>query len=176
MDVMGTRSQEHSVIEQLNRRFRPVLMAYFLRRIHNHAEAEDMTQEVFLRLASHPDTDMRSPEAFVFQVAANLLRDRGRRAKVRQDYQNSVSLLDGRGIDPLDPLTIASDRETLSLLKRGIADLPARMRSVFLLCCMDGASRKSLADAYGVSISTIDRDLARALATLTIKIKGEDGQ
>ncbi|MGE5501703.1 MAG: hypothetical protein ACM3W4_07240 [Ignavibacteriales bacterium] len=31
---------------QLDRRFRPALMAFFLRRIANHAEAEDLAQEV----------------------------------------------------------------------------------------------------------------------------------
>ena len=65
--------------EQLNRRFRPALMAFFLRRIGNHAEAEDLTQEVFARLMAMGAENLHQADAYVFQMAANLLRDRGRR-------------------------------------------------------------------------------------------------
>jgi RNA polymerase sigma-70 factor (ECF subfamily) len=34
--------------EALNRRWRPALVAFFLRRVRSHAEAEDLTQEVFV--------------------------------------------------------------------------------------------------------------------------------
>ena len=72
----------------LSQRFRPALMAFFLRRIRNHAEAEDLTQDVLARLASHASTiDPARPDAYVFQTAANLLRDRWRRAKIRAQHE-----------------------------------------------------------------------------------------
>lgn len=164
---------EKANFTQLNRRFRPVLMAYFLRRLRNHSEAEDMTQEVFLRLAGHDEVEMQSPEAYIFQIAANLLHDRGRREKVRSEYRAGVSMIEGRGVDPLDPLRIASDREALSILRKGVAEFPERTRTIFLLCRLENMDRKIVAEAFGVSMSTIDRELARALALLTSRIRGE---
>ncbi len=173
---MAERIEEPEGFAQLNRRFRPVLMAYFLRRLRNHAEAEDMTQEVFLRLAGHEGFEMQSPEAYIFQIAANLLHDRGRREKVRSEYRAGISLIEGRGVDPLDPLRIASDREALAILRKGIDEFPERTRTIFLLCRLENMDRKIVADAFGISMSTIDRELARALAFLTSRIRGEASQ
>ncbi len=170
---MADQAEERDEFEQLNRRFRPALMAYFMRRLRNHADAEDMTQNVFLRLAAQHPAAMDSPEAYIFQIAANLLRDDARRDKVRREYRASVGMGEGRGVDPIDPLRIASDREALALLRAGIADLPERTRTIFLLSRLENVDRSALAQSYGVSISTIDRELARALAALTGRIRGE---
>jgi RNA polymerase sigma-70 factor (ECF subfamily) len=170
---MAPQAHDSGDFEQLNRRFRPALMAYFLRRLHNHADAEDLTQAVFVRLASHPE-QMDSPEAYIFQVAANLLKDRFRRDKVRTEYTAGLGAVEGRGIDPIDPLRIVSGREDLAKLREGLSALPERMRATFLLSRLENVERRALAETYGVSISTIDRDLAKALATLTRKMLGED--
>ena len=171
---MAGQAEGQDEFEQLNRRFRPALMAYFMRRLRSHADAEDMTQNVFLRLAGQQQpAEMQSPEAYIFQIAANLLRDDARRDKVRREYKAAVATADGLGIDPIDPLRIASDKEALTLLRAGIGELPERTRAVFLLSRLENVDRAALAESYGVSISTIDRELARALALLAGRIRGE---
>src|SRR3546814_4392834 len=74
--------------EALNQRFRPALMSFFLRRIHNFAEVEDLTQDVIVRISERAATiDAARPDAYVFQIAANLLRDHWRRSTVRTSYE-----------------------------------------------------------------------------------------
>ena len=86
------QSQANAAASALSERFRPALIAFFQRRIRNAAEAEDLTQEVLLRVAQKGAAiDASRPDAYVFQIAANLLRDRGRRQKVRNAYQLSLS-------------------------------------------------------------------------------------
>jgi len=71
----------------LGRRWRPVLLAYFLRRVRNHAEAEDLTQELIAKLLGRGrgrgrgggGGDFDSAEAYILQMASNLLADRARR-------------------------------------------------------------------------------------------------
>jgi len=66
----------------LDARFRAPLMGYFLTRVKNREEAEDLTQEVFVRLMAIGSLDeIDRAEAFVFRIASNLLRDRGREAR-----------------------------------------------------------------------------------------------
>ena len=46
------QAQDDNAIERFHREYRPALMAFFLRRVHNPADAEDLTQEVFIRIAA----------------------------------------------------------------------------------------------------------------------------
>ena len=99
-------------LAQLSRRFRPALMSYFLRRVRSHAEAEDLTQDVFVRLTSLDPAEWRSAEAFIFRMAANLLSDRSRRAAVRQRHATEELTNVGLGVDPLDPGRVTAARCT----------------------------------------------------------------
>jgi DNA-directed RNA polymerase specialized sigma24 family protein len=65
----------------LDARFRRPLMKFFMRRVHDVLEAEDLTQEVFTRaLSSGELSRVQRPDSFLFTVATNLLRDRHRSA------------------------------------------------------------------------------------------------
>src|SRR5688500_7184505 len=90
----------------LSREFRPALMAFFLRRIKNHAEAEDLTQEVFVRLARQNDQEIENASAFIFHIASNLLRDKIRRSKSALNYRSSMGEIDAQRVDNLDPFRI----------------------------------------------------------------------
>jgi RNA polymerase sigma-70 factor (ECF subfamily) len=77
-------SSERFAVE-LDGNFRRPLVAYFYRRVGDRAEAEDLTQEVFLRVLQQSDTfDPTRARAYIFTAAANLLRDRARRALTRR--------------------------------------------------------------------------------------------
>ncbi|MEI9927533.1 MAG: sigma factor [Sphingomonas sp.] len=71
-------------VQRLYAQFRTPLFRFFLRRVRDWDEAEDLTQDVFSRLLGSTRRDqIEAPGAFVFQVATNLLRDRGRRSAIR---------------------------------------------------------------------------------------------
>lgn len=165
-DVDVQTDVEHR-FEQLNRRFRPGLMAFFLRRLGSHAEAEDMTQEVFVRLAGVETECMQSAEAYIFRMAANLLRDRGRREKVRFDHRAEAMAAEDAGIDLLDPLRVAAGRESLAGLAAGLRELPERTRTIFILYRLENVDKRDIAQAFEISLSTLERHLTRAMAHLT---------
>lgn len=107
--------QAASDSNHLNRRWRPALMSFFLRRVRNHAEAEDLTQEVFARLLTDGGRPSQSPDSYIFQVAVNLLRDGARRSKVRTEYLRDAALLDGQDVELLDPSRVVGARAALAL-------------------------------------------------------------
>src|ERR1700744_2441971 len=75
---------ESELWRDLDQRFRGALFAYFIRRVRDPAEAEDLTQEVFTRLTRYDNSALgKDVKAFVFVVAGNLLKDRAR-SKVRK--------------------------------------------------------------------------------------------
>lgn len=161
-------------LDTLSRRFRPALMAFFMRRLSNAAEAEDMTQEVFVRLAANIPADLRSPEAYLFQMAANMLRDRARRERVRNDYRRRQQAWPDAEVDPLDPLRIATDREQLALLTSGLQELPERTRSIFVLYRLEHMEKRAIAEAFGLAVSSVDRHLTKAMVFLTKRVRGSE--
>jgi len=151
---------------RLNRRFRPALMAFFLRRIANHAEAEDLTQEVFARLVHLTPGELNHADAYIFQIAANLLRDRGRREKVREAYRFGVLASDGLGVEPIDPDRVLAGRQSLGQVAAALREVPERTRSIFILYRIEQMKKRDIAETYGISTSAVDKHLMKAMAHL----------
>lgn len=159
---------------QFNRRWRPVLMSFFLRRVRNHAEAEDLTQDVFARLLGSAETVTGSPDAYVFQVAANLLTDHARRARVRARYRENLSMTDGLDVEPFDPHKIAVGRAALESFTRNLADLPDRTRHIFILYRIEHMEQGDIAEALGISTSAVKKHVAKATAFFMARKRDEE--
>jgi RNA polymerase sigma-70 factor (ECF subfamily) len=158
-------------LTRVQKAFRPALMRYFVRRVESAAEAEDLTQEVFLRLANGGHNAAENLEAWIFTVAANLLRDRARRAQIRNDYVAGMRIVDGTGIDPLDPHRVATGREALATLLAGIDALPERTRHIFLMFRYEQMEQRTIAESFGISLSAVEKHIHRAMAALIAKMR-----
>ncbi len=150
----------------LARRWRPALLSFFLRRVRDHAEAEDLTQELIAKLLGHGGTNVAAPEAYVFQMASNLLADRARRQKVRARYREIIGFSDDPGIDPIDPFRIVAGRAELSRLAFTLTQLPERTRAIFILFRLENMAQEDIAGAFGISVSAVKKHVARAMAAL----------
>lgn len=153
------------------RRWRPALLSFFLRRVRDHAEAEDLTHELLAKLLSHHDSDLASPEAYIFQMASNLLADRARRQKVRMRYRELASRAEGVGIDTLDPFRIAAGRAELSTLTTALAALPERTQTIFILYRLENLSQDKIAETFGISVSAVKKHVARAMTSLMQEVR-----
>ena len=160
------RPSERESLDQFHRDYRPALIAFFLRRVHSHSEAEDLTQEVFIRIAGSSRSAMRHPDAYIFQVAANLLRDRARREQVRAEHAASARVVEGAGVEVLDPFRVAAARETLGQLVSALDELPERTRRIFLLFRYEQIDQRTIADSFGISLSAVEKHVYRAMAHL----------
>jgi RNA polymerase sigma-70 factor (ECF subfamily) len=147
----------------MSQRFRPALMAFFLRRIRNHSEAEDLTQEVLLRVAQRGEAiDATSPDGYVFQIAANLLRDGGRRRKVRAAYQAGQGATDATRVEERDPDRVLQAKQSLATVLAALRELPERTRTIFILFRLEGMKQREIADLLGISVRTVEQHVIRA--------------
>jgi RNA polymerase sigma factor (sigma-70 family) len=134
--------------------------------VRDHAEAEDLTHELIAKLLKHRNADLASPEAYIFQMASNLLADRARRLKVRTQYRDLVSRTEELGIDPLDPFRITAGRVELTALENVLAALPDRTRTIFILYRLENLGQETIAETFGISVSAVKKHVARAMASL----------
>jgi RNA polymerase sigma-70 factor (ECF subfamily) len=154
-------------LDALARRLHAPLLRYFQRRLGAGSEAEDFTQEVFYRLARRPVAMAADYlDGYVFEVAANLLKDNARRARVRHAH----------GHEPIDdaylpcaapgPDKIIQDRQRLNVLKDALAELPSRTRLIFLLHRYDGLPHAEISSRIGISVSAVEKHMISALVHL----------
>ena len=146
-------------------------MAFFMKRVLDHGEAEDLTQETFARLFGSAGEERGLHSGYIFQVAANLLRDRARRSKVRTDHRAMVDALYGQGIDWLDPEKIAAGRSALARLTAGLAELPERTRAIFVLYRVENIDKRMIADSFAISPSAVEKHVSRALTHLMARAR-----
>lgn len=138
------------------------------RRLCRHqAEAEDLVQEAFARLfASQGWQAIAHPQAYVLAMLRNIAIERMRRAAV-VDLRHFVDI--GQtdiGDDAPCPHRVAEGRDALARLGQAIASLPERCRVVLLRRRVAGESAKAIASDLGISLSTFEKRLARAIHLL----------
>ena len=141
-------------------------MAFFVRRVRDRADAEDLTQEVFARLAKGTSGPIECADAYVFQVAANLVRDRARRETVRAAFREARTLEDWAGLDPIDPARILGGRLNLERLAVAIAALPEKTRRIFVLYRIENVDKATIAASYGLTVRAIEQHVRKAIVAL----------
>ena len=161
------RQPDGDLRRQLDARFRGPLMSFFLRRVQNRAEAEDLTQEVFARLLGAATTEIEHADAFVFKIAANLLRDRARKAsrwrfdKAPVDdsliHELTRDLLEDRG-----PERVLLGREQLAAALKALDELGERTKNIFILFRLEHMKQRDIAELYGISASTVEKQVMKA--------------
>lgn len=172
MTLPGQAAMQPAEFEQdFGRRWRPVLIGYFMRRVRDHAEAEDLAQEVLLRLLDKEREDINLPEAYVFRMASNLLADRARRNKVRARYRALVSNDASRAVDPLDPARVLTGRSQVAAVSQTLNDLPERTRTIFILFRIEAIGQDVIAETFGISVSAVKKHVARAMVALMKSIE-----
>lgn len=149
-------------------RYEKAVHSFFLRRVGDRSEADDLTQEVFASLLRRIDgAVIENVEGYVFQVAANLLRDRVRRRNVRPDIQNE-GFADpfGRLIDEISPERQAIGKDSYARFVKALETLPERPRMVFILNRFEEMTGREIAALLGLSQRQIEKDISRVLTLL----------
>jgi RNA polymerase sigma-70 factor (ECF subfamily) len=153
------------LMERLSRRYRIPLLRFFEKRIGRHAEAEDLVQDVFLRLTNSANLcAVEQLEGYLFQTAANLLRDRRRRliARASAAHEPYQEALHGAAQLSSDPEVNASGAQAIEQLVAALAELPERTRAVFVLYHFEHHSHAEIGRRLGIAVSTIEKHMSRA--------------
>ncbi|MCA9613515.1 MAG: RNA polymerase sigma factor [Sandaracinus sp.] len=178
-DGSGHEPTERALVDALRRgdraafdvafdRFRPRIFSFLARLGGDRALAEDLTQETFLRLASHaqslaPDTKLR---AWLFAVARNLQRDHRRKRLLDLDRLESLSLWPERRVPVSSPLDLTEADETRRRLEHALLRVPEPMREALLLVVVEGLSNDDAAEVLGLRPDALRQRVSRARALL----------
>ncbi|SEI83062.1 RNA polymerase sigma-70 factor, ECF subfamily [Sphingobium sp. AP50] len=147
--------------------FIPALRSYFVRKTGNLNIVDDLVQDVMLRILARRSTDqIDNPEAYLFRTAANVLRDKARRDSVRKvEMQKNLTESD-HPVEECSPDRVIVAREEILRVAAALQELPERTRDIFLMKRFEGLSHAEIAARVGLSVSGIEKQIAKAVAHL----------
>lgn len=123
------------------------------------AIAEDLAQEVFLKLYSNPPADFSNPGGWLAQVATNLAYNHLRGEKRRHNREEYVGVRELPNVVAIDD--IQNRNQEIRLVRQVLAKLPERDRMLLLLK-FSGYRYEEIAPVIGVEKTSIGTLLARA--------------
>lgn len=145
----------------------PGLRRYFRRRAPE-ADADDLVQDVFLRLQS---AQLQRPidniEGYLFTTAHNVLVSRYRRHAARSAMLHDQWVDGHDGADPLSPERIAIGQEEYRRVVTAIRNLPPRAREAFELHRFENLTYPAIAERMGITRDSVKELMHRALVRLT---------
>ena len=144
----------------------PALHAYLARVSGNHALADDLMQEAYLRFlcVSRPLSGEVDSRRYLFRIASNLLRDHWRRP--RADSLDDVS--EPRMTAP-DALSRIDSQATLD---PALARMRPRDRQLLWLAHAEGYSHREIAEITGLGVASIRLLLFRARRKMARLLRG----
>ncbi len=143
-----------------------------LRMLRNRAEAEEIAQEVFLRV--HRAIDEFRGEAklstWLYAIASRLCLNRlaSRERRMAREGEEALTRVASGDTDPVDELERG---ELETALHRAIAELPEERRIVVVLRDLEGLSYEEIAAALELELGTVRSRLHRARMDLKAKLE-----
>jgi RNA polymerase sigma-70 factor (ECF subfamily) len=135
--------------------------------IGDPANAEDVTQEVFLK--AYQKLKSFTPNAtiytWLYRIAVNTCIDYKRKTSFESifKHQYSEDIIENEIATPSESKEETTDSEQLGFaLKRAINKLSEKLKAVVILYEMDGLSYEEIAEALDISIGTVKSRLSRA--------------
>jgi RNA polymerase sigma-70 factor (ECF subfamily) len=165
--VREAQSGNRYALNQLIDHYQNDIYRYVYYRIHHQADAEDLTQDIFIQVIKRIRTvkDHIQFRAWLYKIALNRVRDFYRKKRILF-FMGSTSDLESESCDTSEsdsPETEVHKKEFTLLLKSLSKDLSKWEQEIFLMRFIDDLDIKDIALALGKNENTVKTHLYRAL-------------
>jgi RNA polymerase sigma-70 factor (ECF subfamily) len=179
--MLELRAGNMSGFDYLIQKYRKPIVNFMYRMVHNQAIAEELAQEVFLRVYRSRET-YRAEARFrtwLYRIATNLgvnyARDTRHERSASTIYLDETDSETGTSPDVADSTPGAEAtmlrRERLNAIRQHVLALPERQRTAVLMHKYEGMDYKQIGDVLKLSESATKSLLFRAYQTLRDKLK-----
>lgn len=182
--MLALQQGDLSAFDQLFRKHISGVVRFATRFVRSQARAEELAQDVFLRLFKTRAT--YTPKArfktWLFRMVHNACL-----SELRSGDHRRRTDLAGGGADPaaaieaaLPPVASAEsawlDSEAIEHLRLAVASLPEQQRAALLLARSEGLSYEEVATTLGCSVSAVKSLIHRATVTLGVRLSDARGE
>jgi RNA polymerase sigma-70 factor (ECF subfamily) len=175
--VISSSSIKHAGLEAVLIANRPELLRFFVSRTRSASEAEEVVQEIYLRLSRVADAPIADPLSYLYRVGLNIVidrnRERQRRAKRDEAWSEATTNRIGDTVvdESPSPLEVLERRERVQKVAAAIAVLPPGAGRAFRMHKIDGLSHSEVAAELGISRSGVEKHISVAFRHLSKALK-----
>ena len=156
-----------NLIETYYRNHRDELLAFVSSRLGGAVEAEDIVQNVFLRLLTTDKmiTEITLP-ALTYTIARNLISDYYRRRNTYEEFEHYIkrSSDDYSSMESME--SVISAKELTELLERGLARVPENCREIYRMHIYGGMKVGEISQTLGEGYKSVEHRLGAARKAL----------
>ncbi|NBB65981.1 sigma-70 family RNA polymerase sigma factor [Pseudomonas sp. ODNR1LW] len=158
---------------------RPALVRFFTARTRSADRAQDIVQEIYVRLQALSEAaaeEIKAPVPLLYRIGGNLMLDQvraGRRSAARDQSWTEISgaAVDGISVaDEPSPEDAAWARLKLDQVAVALEGMPPNARMAFRLHKIDGLTHAEVAARIGVSRSSVEKYVSAVLARLLERV------
>lgn len=158
--VASIKLSDDKALKILYLRYYDAILKFLYNRLYSMELAKDFTQEVFTRIwqtRSRLDPN-RSIKSYLFTIGNNLVLDHFKAKSSKNDSLENVSLKN-------HPST-SENIELRLTLENAINKMPDDLQNIFILSRKAGFKYAEIAEAYQISIKTVEKKMSLALKFL----------
>ncbi|KAF0237012.1 MAG: RNA polymerase sigma-70 factor expansion family [Prolixibacteraceae bacterium] len=167
------KTGEKKAYQELFERYAPRISRFSLSYLKNNADAEELVQDVFLKIWEKRDNldQSKNIKAFIFKVAVNTIYDFIRHKNIENAFSDFVrSNSETSSNNTWHTVIFDEMQENLQKL---VAQLPEQQQKIFQLSREEGLTSKEIAVKLNLSKRTVENHLYRAVSFLKENFKSE---
>ena len=144
--------------------------------LRSHQDAEDATQETFLRVLRYSSklAEVEEPKTWLARIAWRVAVDRGKRRRRTREVALEDPVAEAVSPDAPADETVRG-AELGAAVERLIAALPAKLREPLILSAIEEMSPREIAGTLGISEAAVRSRVFRARQILREKLAGRVG-
>jgi RNA polymerase sigma-70 factor (ECF subfamily) len=173
--IQGCLRGDQQAWDQIVQRYRRKVFNVAYKFVGRHEEAEDLTQDVFLKIYKSLNTfDRRANfQTWLISISRNLCIDHYR--SVRKERETMNRDMDASDLMPVSreagPIAALEQRDRVSLLRKGLAGLPPALRAAVLMRDIQEMTYQEIAAALGLPEGTVKSRINRGRNELARQLK-----
>jgi RNA polymerase sigma-70 factor (family 1) len=158
---------DESAFASLFYAYKDKLYGFILGITHSEARAEDILQDVFLKIWQHKTSisEITNFNAYLYRLAQNQAIDELRKFSKETCSLSAIFSLEEDLATP-DPVEILINKEIKSKIEEAVNQLPPQQKKIFTLHKEQGFQHEEIAQQLNLSVSTIQNHMRLALGNL----------